>query len=301
MVIAGGTGFIGAALSREFTRLGYSVVVLTRTPRGRDDAVREIAWDGQHLGEWVQALDGAEAVINLAGKNINCPHTPENLKAITASRVNSVNVIAAASHHVKIPPPVWIQASAVGYYGDTGDATCDEQAAAGNNSLAQICQEWEGAFARFNLAAVRKVTLRIGFVLGTGGGALPVLASLARIFLGGAAGRGRQYISWIHLADLVRMFTTAVESPACAGTFNAVAPRPVTNAEFMRALRRALHRPWSPPAPEFAVRLGARLMGGEPSLALVSQRCVPARFIAAGFQYRFPELPPALRDLCQPN
>lgn len=299
IVLAGGSGFIGSALAKEFSRRGNEVVILARTPRARSDGLREIAWTGEHLGEWVQFLDGAEAVINLAGKNINCPHTPENLREITASRVNSVNAIAAAIEHVKIPPRVWVQAGAVGYYGDTGDKTCDEHSAAGDNALARICRDWEAAFDHFKPSKTRKVKLRIGFVLGVEGGALPVLASLTRLFLGGAAGNGRQYLSWIHLADLVKMFVTVVEKENYSGAFNAVAPAAVTNAEFMRELRRALHRPWSPPVPSFAVRFGAKLMGGEPSLALTSQRCFPGRFGEAGFVFQFPDLPAALRDLCR--
>lgn len=299
IVIAGGSGFIGAALAREFVRRGYEVIVLTRRSRQRRDGVREVVWDGEHPGDWIHFLDGAEAVINLTGKNINCPHTPENLRAITASRVNSVNAIAAAMLQVKTPPRVWVQASATGFYGDTKNVLCDEAALNGHDALARICRDWEAAFAGANLPATRKVTLRIGFVLGRAGGALPVLARLTKLFLGGAVGSGRQFISWIHLADLVQMFVAAVEQEKLAGIFNAVAPTAVTNAEFMRDLRRALDRPWSPPAPGFAVKLGARLMGSEPSLALVGQRCTPKKFLAAGFPFEFTELAPALNDLCR--
>lgn len=298
IVIAGGSGFIGAALAKEFSRLDREVVVLTRSPHERNDGVREAAWDGEHLGEWVGFLDGAEALINLAGKSINCPHTPENLREITASRVNSVRALAAGIEHVARPPRVWVQASAVGYYGDTRDKLRDETTTYGDNALAKICYDWETTFNDAQVPRTRKAKLRIGFVLGTGGGALPVLASLTRLFLGGAVGNGRQYISWIHLADLVKMFVTIVEKENYSGVFNAVAPKAVTNAVFMRELRRALHRPWSPPVPWFAVELGAKLMGGEPSLALVSQRCFPARFAEADFPFRFPDLPAALRDLC---
>jgi uncharacterized protein (TIGR01777 family) len=297
IVIAGGSGFIGTALAQEFIRRGRPVVVLTRAPRARPDGVREVAWDGAKLGPWAAELDGAAAVINLTGKNINCPHTPENLQTITASRVNSVRAIAAALAQAKSPPPVWVQASATGYYGDTGDRLCDESSPAGDDALAQICREWEQAFASASLPATRRVGLRIGFVLGWGGGALPVLARLTRLFLGGAAGSGRQYISWIHLDDLVRIFVAAVEDEAFHGTYNAVAPNAVTNTEFMRSLRRALGRPWSPPAPAWAVKLGARLMGSEPSLALISQRSAPARLLQGGFQFQFPELAGALREL----
>jgi hypothetical protein len=187
----------------------------------------------------------------------------------------------------------------VGFYGDTGSLARDEDAPAGGGALGTICQQWEAAFAAAALPATRKVVLRIGLVLGRDGGALPVLSRLTRGFLGGAAGDGRQYISWIHLADLTAMFAAAVEDGKMAGAYNAVAPAAVTNAELMRELRRALHRPWSPPAPALAVRWGARLMGSEGSLALTSQRCLPRRFLAAGFPFQFADIPAALRDLCQ--
>jgi len=299
IILAGGSGFIGMALARELIRRGHEVVVLTRSPRTRMDGVREDVWDGKNPGEWIKLLNGAEAVVNLTGKNINCPHTPENLRAITASRVDSVSALAAALSQVKTPPRVWVQASATGFYGDMQDRLCEENSPNGTDALSQICRDWENAFAGANLPQTRKVTLRIGFVLGRESGALPVLAKLTKLFLGGAVGSGRQYLSWIHLADLVQMFVAAIEQENLSGTFNAVAPNPVTNEEFMRELRRALHRPWSPPAPEFAVRLGARLMGSEPSLALVSQRCAPNRFLAAGFAFQFSQLAPALDDLCQ--
>ena len=299
IVIAGGSGFIGTALARELATRGYEVIVLTRRARGRDDRVREVVWDGEHSGDWINFLEGAAAVVNLTGRSINCRHTPENLREITASRVNSVKAVAAALEKLKTPPRVWVQAGAAGFYGDTGDRWCDEHSPAGNDALAGICQQWEAAFAADNLPRTRKVIFRIGFVLGRDGGALPVLARLTKCFLGGAIGNGRQYISWIHLADLARMFIAAIENENFSGTFNAVAPNPVTNAEFMRELRHTLDRPWSPPAPEFAVKIGSRLMGSEASLALVSQRCVPKRILLTGFEFQFADLTSAMNDLCR--
>lgn len=298
IVIAGGSGFIGSALADELVGRGGEVIVLTRRARRRNDGVREVVWDGEHAGDWIQFLDGAEAVVNLTGKSINCRHTPENLREIISSRVNSVNALAAAIGQLKIPPRVWVQASATGFYGDTKDNVCDENSPAGNDALAGICQQWEAACAAATVPQTRKVILRIGFVLGHGGGALPVLSKLTKLFLGGAVGNGRQFISWIHLADLVRMFDAVMADEKLVGTFNAVAPNPVTNAEFMRELRRVLDRPWSPPAPEFAVKMGSRFLGSEASLALVSQRCAPKRFQAAGVIFNFPELRPALENLC---
>lgn len=298
IILAGGSGFIGTALARELVKRGYDVIVLSRQPRVRADKIEEVAWEGKTAGAWGQYLDGALAVINLTGRNINCRHTLENLHDIMTSRVYSVKALAEAVAKIKTPPRVWVQASAIGFYGDAGDQVCDENTPVGNDTLAKVCGKWEGAFQGVDLPGTRKVVLRIGFVLGREGGGLPMLAGLTRKFLGGTAGSGRQYLSWVHLADLVQMFVATVQRDDLSGAFNAVTPNPVTNAEFMRELRRALHRPWSPPVPSFVVRLGARLMGTEASLALASQRCVPRRFLDSGFKFQFSEVRQALADLC---
>jgi len=302
IVLAGGSGYLGQALAKELLQHNYEVFVLTRQLRERDedDEVSEVEWDGEHIGEWIQCLDGAQAVVNLAGRNINCRHTPENLREITESRVNSVRAIAAALCHVKQPPRVWIQASAVGFYGNCGDQWCSETAPNGRTPLAEVCRVWEQACHAAASLHTRRVFFRIGMVLGRDGGALPILAHLTKWFLGGAAGNGKQYISWIHIADLTGMFMQAIEPENFLdGTYNAVAPHPATNAEFMRALRRTLYRPWCPPAPAWAVKLGSRLTQTEPSLALDGCRCSPKRFLESGFDYKFPELRGALKNLCR--
>jgi uncharacterized protein (TIGR01777 family) len=297
VLLAGGSGFIGQSLARELLARNYEVVILTRAPRERFDGSREVEWSGANVGEWIKYLDGAEAIVNLVGRNINCPHTPENLREITESRVNSVCAIVAAFDHVKNPPHVWVQAGAIGFYGDLNDTVCDENSPPGNDALAEVCQRWEAAFNSATTPKTRQVLLRIGFVLGCDGGALPVLSRLTRWFLGGTVGSGKQFISWIHLADLTRMFMSAIENENLSRTFNATAPDPVTNAEFMRELRRALHRPWSPPAPVWAVKLSSRLMKSEPALALAGCRVVPGRFLEAGFKFQFPDVRGALKNL----
>jgi len=297
IVLAGGTGFIGSALAAAFRARGYDVSILTRSPRPRTDSIKEISWNGEHLGEWISALDGADVVINLSGANVSRPHTPENIREILDSRVKSVHAIAAAIEHVKIPPKVWLQASAVGYYGNSGDRICDEDAPPGNDTLTMICKQWETAFNSAKNPKTRKVLMRIGFVLGHDGGALPIVATLTKWFLGGRAGSGQHFISWIHIADLARMFIEAAEVQTLYGTFNAVGPEPATNAEFMRTLRKVLHRPWSPSVPEFAIRIGARLMKTEPSLALAGCRCVPKRFQENNFRFQFNHLRTALEEI----
>ena len=297
VVLAGGSGFLGQQLARELLARHYEVVVLTRSPRRRSDGVAEAEWNGTHIGEWIQYLNKAEAVVNLAGRNVNCRHTAKKILEIAESRVNSVRVLVAAFHHIVHPPRVWVQAGAIGFYGDQGDQSCDEGTPAGEDKLAGVCRQWEDAFNSVVAANTRRVLLRIGFVLGGSGGGLPVLARLSRRFLGGTVGSGKQYISWIHLADLNRMFIDAIERKDLSGTFNATAPNPARNKEFMSALRRALHRPWGLPAPALGVRVGAWLMQTEASLALCGCRCAPKRFIAAGFHFQFPDLLGALKDI----
>jgi uncharacterized protein (TIGR01777 family) len=296
IVLAGGSGFIGQALARDLAGR-YDVVVLTRAPKERGDNIREVEWDGVHIGEWIACLKGAEAVVNLTGKNVNCPHTPENLRELTASRVDSVRAISAALEHIKTPPRVWVQASAIGFYGDSKDVICDENSPPGNDNLAEICKEWESALQAVEAPKTRKVLLRIGFVLGRDGGALPVLEQLTRRYLGGRAGDGKQCISWIHMIDLVKMFREAIENETLSGTYNAVGFEPVTNKVFMRELRHVLDRPWSPPVAAFVVRLGARWMKSEPSLALAGCHAIPIRFLESGFQFRFSRLEDALANL----
>jgi uncharacterized protein len=297
IVLAGGSGFIGESLSPLLISKNYEVIVLTRAESDQHGAVCKAHWDGKTLGDWIQFVDGAAAVMNLTGRSINCRHTPENRREIIDSRVDSVRVLRHAIEQCAQPPPVFVQFAGVGIYGDKGKRFCDETTAPGDDFVAEVCQRWEGAFDSVDASKTRKVLLRLGVVLGPDGGFLEVLGRLTRWFLGGQIGSGRQYISWIHITDLSRMVLASVENQELTGTFNASSPNPVPNAEFMRELRRALHRPWSPPVPEFAARIGSWLMGTEAGLALVSERCVPKRFLENGFNFEFPTLRQALTNI----
>jgi uncharacterized protein len=297
VLLAGGSGFIGRALAPVLLTRGYEVVVLTRTRPDQHGQLRYEQWDGQTIGRWVEYLDGAEAIVNLTGRSINCRHTPQNKREIIDSRINSVRVLGDAIMRCAQRPKVFVQVSGVGIYGDRDDGWCDENTPPGNDFPAEVCKVWESAFAEIVAPQTRKVVLRLGVVLGPTGGFLQLLERLTRWFLGGKVGNGRQFISWIHLADLNRLFLWSIEQPEITGVFNAVAPNPVTNAEFMREMRRALHRPWSPPVPLFAARLGASVIGTDANLALVSQRCTPRHFVSKNFYFDFPELRAALRNI----
>ncbi len=295
VILAGGSGFIGRALTPVLTAAGYEIVVLTRTPPSSQTGVVSVRWDGKNLGDWARLLEGSAAVVNLAGRSINCRHTQRNRRIIVESRVDSVRVLGQAIAQSAQPPPVFVQAAGIGIYGDAGDRWCDESAPHGTDFVAEVCERWEAAFAE--VTATRKVLLRLGVVLGSDGGFFRVLSRLTRLFLGGQIGHGRQFISWIHMADLTHLLRLAIEMPEITGIYNACSPQPVCNAEFMRELRQTLHRPWSPPVPKFAARIGSWLMGSEASLAFVSQRGVPGHFLQQDFQFDFPELRPALHHL----
>jgi hypothetical protein len=297
IILAGGSGFIGQTLAPMLIARGYDVVILGRGAPAADAGVTHLQWDGQTVGSWAQALDGARAVVNLAGKNIDCRHTAENRAEIIRSRVESVRVLGDAIGRCAKPPEVFVQASATGFYGDTGDRAVDENAPSGSDFMAEVCHQWEGAFDALPLPGTRKVVLRIGFVLGRNGGALKVLEKLTRLFLGSAVGNGRQFISWIHIADLCGAIVAAVEKPELVGVFNATAPAPVTNTELMRELRHVLRRPWVPGVPAPFARAGAWLMGSEGDLALLSYRCVPRRLSEQKFKFTFPVIKTALEDL----
>lgn len=297
VVLAGGSGFLGRSLATLLISKGHEVVVLGRAPSHEAGPVRHLQWDGRTLGEWRKVLEGATAVVNLTGKSVNCRYTPENKREIIESRVDSVRVIGAAIAECGQPPAAFVQAGSLAIYGDPGDRWRDESAPTGDGFSVEVCQRWEEAFHAVTAPAMRKSLLRIGFALGPDGGALEVLARLTRFFLGGTVGTGRQFTSWIHIADLNRMFLAAIERDDISGVFNATAPNPVTNAEFMRELRRVLHRPWSPPVPALVAHIGSWFMRTEASLALGGRRCTPKHFLERGFEFEFPEIRGALQDL----
>ena len=297
IVLAGGSGFIGQSLSPPLVSKNYEIVVLTRGKSNHHGRIREAHWDGKKLGEWTQFVNGALGLVNLTGRSINTRHTPEHRREIIDSRVDSVRILGEAIGRCVQPPKVFVQLAGVGIYGDKGERICDETTAPGDDFVSEVCKKWEAAFDSVDSPSTRKVLLRLGVVLGRNGGFLHVLSRLTRWFLGGQVGEGRQYISWIHIADLSRMILQAIDQEQLTGVFNATAPNPVTNAELMRGLRRALLRPWSPPVPEFAARIGSWLMGTEASLALVSQRCVPKRFLEKNFEFEFPNLREALANI----
>lgn len=289
-------------LAAHLAACDCEVLLLSRNRPCHDGSWVHVNWDGRTLGDWATHLDGAAALVNLAGRSVDCVKTPDRCDEILRSRVEATKVLGEAMKQVRTPPPVWVQMSTAHIYGDPPSAVCDENAAVGYGLAPFVGHSWEKAFAESVLPGVRAVVLRTSFVLGRNGGALPRLAALARWGLGGKVGHGRQGISWIHERDMNRIFVRAITDAAMHGAYLATAPQPVSNAEFMRELRQVLRVPVSLPATTWMVRIGAPLvMRTDPDLALYGRYCVPRRLREAGFDFDFPDVQSALHDLFGPQ
>ena len=295
VVIAGGSGFIGRAVVAAAVEAGHEAVVLSRSGKAGPGA-RAVQWDGSTLGPWTGELEGADGVVNLAGETILKRWTLAHRKAMRSSRLGTTRLIGEAVAACSNPPKAWVNASAIGWYGDSGQREVSEASPAAKDESAALCRDWEAAVDESATPSTRKVKVRIGLVLGNDGGALPLLAKVTKAFLGGPLGDGTDYRSWIHIKDLARMIVWAVESDV-VGAINGTAPNPVTEADLMAALREALGRPPVPPAPPFVAEAMANLMGIPKEVLLSGCRAVPAIPLARGFQFEFPTIARALSEL----
>jgi uncharacterized protein (TIGR01777 family) len=306
IIVTGGTGFVGQALCHELSERGDQVVILTRgQPRSRasgEDAARTpefASWTPEARGPWMKLLDGADAVVHLAGASVADERwTEERKKLLWSSRVESTCLLAEAIAEAKKTPAVFVSASAVGLYGTSaGDTVLTESSPAGSDFLARLCVAWEGAAAPSAAAGVRVVHPRIGLVLGRGGGVYQKLAPLFRAFVGGPLGPGKQYMPWVHVRDVVRALVAMITRDDLSGAYNVTAPEPVTMNAFAHAMGESLGRPSLFRVPPLAMKLA---LGSEAATeVLTGQRAVPQRLIEAGFEFVFPDLPSALADLAR--
>jgi len=308
IVIPGGSGQVGTALSRALWTQGHDVVVLSRRPILVP--WRVALWDGESLGPWTREIDGAGAVINLAGRSVNCRYGPENRREILDSRVRSTRVVGESIGQAQNPPRVWLQAATATIYAHRFDAANDERTGilGGAEDDApdtwrfsiEVARAWERTVEEARTPHTRKVILRSAMTLGPSqGGIFDTLLGLVRRGFGGRAGDGRQYISWIHEEDFHRAVIWLLERDEIAGTVNVASPHPLPNAEFMRVLREAWGIPLGLPASAGMLELGALLLRTETELILKSRRVVPGRLLESGFAFRFPFFPDAADDLCR--
>jgi uncharacterized protein (TIGR01777 family) len=306
IVIPGGSGQVGTVLARALHGGGHDVVVLSRRPRPR--AWRVVAWDGASAGDWQHEIDGCDVVINLTGRSVNCRYHDANRREILESRVRSTGIVGRTIAQAARPPRVWLQASTATIYAHRYDQANDERSGilGGNESTApatwrfsiDVVRAWEQAFDQIALERTRKVALRSAMTLSPDrGGVFDTLARLVHRGLGGRAGDGRQYMSWIHHQDFVAAVCWLIEREDVAGIVNVASPNPVPNAEFMRTLRRACGVPFGLPASRWMLEVGAIFMRTETELILKSRRVVPARLLEHGFTFIYPTWDLAAPDL----
>ncbi len=294
ITLTGATGFIGARLVERLRSEGHQLRLLTRRPRPDGEGPRYFAWDAEKDEPPPESLHHANAVINLAGEPVARRWNDDVKRRIRDSRVNGTRRLVEALSVTSPRPEVLISGSAIGYYGNRGDEILTEASPPGKGFLPELSVEWEKSAELAEALGIRVVRLRIGIVLGSGGGALAQMMTPFRLGVGGRLGSGKQWMSWIHLEDLVGMIVFALENRNAAGPFNATAPGPVRNAEFTQALARALHRPAVLPVPRFGLKL---LFGEMANVMLESQRVLPKAAEAAGYRFRFRELNAALADI----
>jgi len=300
--VTGATGFVGKRLLRRLLLRGDKVVALTRSRRNlvqteSSERLLVIEGDPAKAGDWMQHVAGCDAVVTLAGEPVFGERWSVSFKdRLLESRVESAKQMRAAMDRLgpEDRPSVWVAASAIGYYGARGDEPVGENSVAGDDFLARLCVRWEEETRAVEALGVRLVLLRIGIVLGDGGGMLAKLVPTFRAFVGGPLGSGRQFVSWVHIDDVIGLAEFALDRPTLSGPVNVTAPQPVRMSELAKTLGQVLHRPAKLAVPELALRVA---VGDAAEVILASQRVMPERALAVGYSFRYSELAVALRSI----
>lgn len=308
LVLPGGSGFLGKLLARWFDGLGWDVLILARRVNPQPPVGRAAVWDGRTLGRWTEELEEADAVVNLAGRSVNCRYHARNRRGMMDSRIQSTAILGEAIARCRRPPRVWLNLSTATIYKHSFDRPMDEATgeigatpAAKDAFSVEVAIAWERAFDAAQTPGTRKVALRTAMVLGREPGSVfQVLRRLARLGLGGAMGDGRQYMSWIHEIDFCRAVAWLIDHEDVAGPVNLAAPNPLPNRDVMRLFRQICGMPIGLPASHWMLEIGAFFLRTETELIIKSRRVVPARLLEQGFAFQFPHLEDALRDLSSP-
>ncbi|UZR94852.1 TIGR01777 family oxidoreductase [Chondrinema litorale] len=294
IVIAGGSGFLGKALVAYFRDKGIETIVLSRKPEAS-----QIYWDGKSIGDWVDVLEGSDALINLSGKSVDCRYNQSNRDKILSSRIESTKVLNIAMSQCKNPPKVWLNSSSATIYIHSENEIMTEQnGIIGDDFSMNICKRWESEFFNKSIGQVRKVALRTSIVLGENGGAFPKMKWLSQLGMGGKQGNGKQYMSWIHIKDFCKAVDFIIQNENMEGEINITSPEPVKNDLFTEGLRRSLNMPIGFSQSRFLLELGSVIIGTETELLLKSRKVYPEKLIENGFVFDYGLLAKAFENLC---
>jgi hypothetical protein len=303
VIITGGSGLIGRALTESLAQDGHEIIILSRNPAmvsGLPSGTQTVAWDGRTAAGWGSLVEGTHAIVNLAAESLKGTGflpgrwTRRRKLHIRQSRLDAGAAVVDAVQAASRKPQVLVQASAVGFYGPRGAEPVTEEAGLGRDFLAGVCADWEASTAGVEVLGVRRLIARTGLPLTLKGGAFPLLVLPFRLFSGNTFGSGRQYYPWVHFDDLVAALRYLIDGPQASGPYNLSAPSPATNREFAHTLGRVLRRPTWLPVPRFALQLA---LGEVSTVVMDGQRAVPEKLMKEGFKFAFPNLEPALKDL----
>ncbi|WP_293784070.1 TIGR01777 family oxidoreductase [uncultured Pedobacter sp.] len=298
IVLAGGNGYLGGILSTYFSSRADEVIVLARKPHAKKGNIKTLVWDGKTIDNWTLGLSGADLLVNLCGKNVNCRYTEKNKKEIFDSRLIPTQLLGKVVEKMKNPPKCWINITSATIYRHAEDHTQDEfTGEIGKGFSVEVCKTWETCFFETHTPNTRKIALRMGIVLGLKDGAFPRLLNLVKLGMGGKQGKGQQYMSWIHEKDAARSIEWLLNHPEMEGTVNCTAPEAIENHVFMRSIRKAFGRSFGLPAPAWLLAIGAKIIGTETELILKSRWVKPTLLLNSGFEFKYPNIQGAVEDI----
>ncbi|MFI5170956.1 MAG: TIGR01777 family oxidoreductase [Chitinophagales bacterium] len=291
IIIAGGSGSIGAWLAEYFSKKGNDIIILSRKKFRDKNKIKFVQWDAKTFGDWAAELNGADIIINLTGKSVNCRYTEKNKKEIIESRLLATKIIGEAINKLKDPPKVWFNAASATIYRDARDFPQDEfTGEIGSDFSMNVCKAWEKCFYEIDVPHTRKIVLRMAITLGINGGVINRFKNLVRFGLGGKMSTGTQMMSWVHVEDIARSIEFLYAHENLNGIYNISSPYPVDNKEFMATIRKSMKIPFGIPTPKWFLAFGAFIIGTETELILKSRWVIPQKLIAAGFKFKYAEV-----------
>lgn len=298
IVLAGGNGYLGTVLAAFYKEIAREVIILSRKPAPVNGNIITLVWDGQTEGNWTAALNNADMLINLCGKNVNCRYTEKSKAEILSSRLVPTALLGKVIGKLVHPPKLWINVTSATIYRHAEDHAQDEVTGqVGYGFSVEVCKQWEQVFFEANTPATRKLALRMGIVLGRAGAVFPRLLNLVKAGLGGKQGDGKQYVAWVHENDAANITQFILDHTELKGTVNCTAPEAIKNADLMRTIRKAYGIPFGLPTPQWLLEIGAFIIGTETELILKSRWVAPKQLLDAGYRFRFNNAETAVHDI----